>query len=140
VSEEFKTLKDQMAALEESDARRALLEVTADLVFIDSECREAAFRLIRPEMKKQPDGQYVAANLPLDYYVKNNLEWLPGMLVPSETASDGSKGQRTILGANGPVREIAGAFDINAIKPGMSPETRAQARANIASELAKLGK
>jgi hypothetical protein len=108
----------------EEENRLSLIRAKLGKMNIREDAFEDAFDVFGSKVKRADDGSLIAGDLPYEQYIETQLGGPKAYMLKPKEAS-GSGAGKNGNGYNGkPV-------DLNDIKPGMSPETRAAATASI---------
>lgn len=117
--------------LERAQQDKVLSTALSSFTFQDRVAADSAFTLLRPDVKRLDDGTIVAGDdLPVEDYVKDVLPARYGFLLkPKDAGGTGARGSQS------PGSGARGHVQMEDIKPGMSPEEREKAAAEILSQL-----
>src|SRR3984885_14445703 len=89
---------------------------------------DLAYRAVRDDVRRRDDGQLIARNgpeeLPLRDYLKQFVQENPELLPARITGGSG-------MGSGSKAASIAGGFDLDKIRPGMSPEELEKVRQEV---------
>jgi hypothetical protein len=115
-----KRVAEEMAHKNHLDATLSI--ALSPFQFVNDASRQVAFDYFRGRATRSEEGSLLAEQMPLQKYVEKEMSNLAGLLAPTKNG-----------GANasaGTVRQHS-SFDLDQIRPGMTPEARAAAIAAI---------